>query len=444
MANLADPQARTSGPLPEGKPRTHIIDQITTLGTLLGLGGVAVLVVVFYDEVIAMTAAGGLALFLGLFAFLFLGAGAVVFRVWISPIVGDQLRGLAEVAEAVASGDLTKTPDAVSAGGQLGRLARAMVAMTGELRQLTSLVREGTGESAHIAADITAGTDEVARAAAVTSEAATRLSAQAEDMASTIQILVNESARLAELAQHLDDGVRLRAERNARLKQLADTNHRRLDASANELALLARDVRDGSEATEALVAAAEGVQAFVGLVQKIARQSKLLALNAALEAARAGEHGAGFAVVAEEVGRLAAAANDAAEQTDQRIRAVLERVGAARDANQRAVATVAEVTTTTAAARESFVEVEVGVGELDGWTRDVADTAREAASLATSIDGQLDTLNAGTQAFAAATHDVAAGSEEQSAATEEIAAAAQSMARAADEAAKTIAVFKTG
>jgi methyl-accepting chemotaxis protein len=421
-----------------------VIDRITTWVAVLGLGVFGALVFVFYDEVRGMIDAGGLLLAVGLFVALFAGAAAIVFRVWISPIVGEQLRTLAEVAEAVAAGDLTKTSDAVTAGGQLGRLARAMLGMTTELRQLTGIIREGTGESARIAADITAGTDEVARAAAVTSEAATRLSSQAEDMASTIQFMVNESARLAELARHLDEGVRLRSERNARLQQLADTNHRRLDSSAHELELLARDVRDGAEATEALVAAAEGVQAFVGLVQKIARQSKLLALNAALEAARAGEHGAGFAVVADEVGRLAAAANEAAEQTDQRIRAVLERVGAARDANQRAVATVADVTTTNAAARESFIEVETGVSELDGWTRDVANTAREAAGLAAGIDGQLEALNAGTQTFAAATHDVAAGSEQQSAATEEIAAAAHSMARAAEEAAQTIAVFKTG
>jgi len=438
------PPARTNSDTAVSAPRTHVIDRITSWVAILGLGLFALLVLLFFDEVGAMIAAGGLTLFLALFAALFAGAGAIVFRVWISPVVGEQLRTLAEVAEAVASGDLTKTSDAVTAGGQLGRLARAMLAMTAELRHLTSMIRDGTGESARIAADITAGTDEVARAAAVTSEAATRLSTQAEDMASTIQFMVNESARLAELARHLDEGVRLRAERNARLQQLADTNHRRLDTSAHELELLARDVRDGAEATEALVAAAEGVQAFVGLVQKIARQSKLLALNAALEAARAGEHGAGFAVVADEVGRLAAAAHEAAEQTDQRIRAVLERVGAARDANQRAVATVAEVTTTTTAARESFGEVETGVGELDGWTRDVANTAREAAALAAGIDGQLEALNAGTQAFASATHDVAAGSEQQSAATQEIAAAAQSMARAADDAAQAIAAFRTG
>jgi len=441
--NVAAPPARTNSAPAPGAPQRHAIDRITSWGAALGLGGFSFLAILFRDEVTQILAIAGLPLTVTMIVLLFLGAGALVTRVWVSPIVGEQLRDLAVVAEAIASGDLTKAPDTVAVGGQLGRLARAMMLMTSELRRLTTLVRDGTDESARIATDITAGTDEVARAAAVTAEAATRLSAQSEEMASTISYMANESARLAELGRLLDEGVARRAELNARLLAVADTNHARLDAGARQFSALDHDVRAGAEATEALVMAAEGVQAFVELVQKIARQSKLLALNAALEAARAGEHGAGFAVVAEEVGRLAAAAHDAAAQTEQRISAVLARVGEARDANQRAVHTVAEVTSLADAARSSFGEVQAGVAAVDAWTREVADTARETAQLAGSIDGQLEMLNSGTQTFAAATHDVAAGSEQQSAATQEIAAAAQSMAVAADEAAKVVASFRT-
>src|SRR6185436_10178940 len=149
-----------------------------------------------------------------------------------------QLRDLSEIAEAVAGGDLTKTPALTHAGGQLGRLARAMMGMTAELRHLTNLVREGTQESARLAADITAGTEDVARAAHATSDAASRLSSQAEDMAAEIGMLVDQSKQLSAMATQLDTGVRSGVERNTRLRALADTNHKRLDDSARALATL--------------------------------------------------------------------------------------------------------------------------------------------------------------------------------------------------------------
>ncbi len=421
----------------------HVIERVTTWMFASAAGGLGLLALLFRDEVRAAIDSVGLLLLLTVLGLFGLGAGALVTRYWASPIFDRQLRSLAGVAEAVASGDLSQSPDAEGIGGEMGRLVRAMAAMTAELRHLTTLVRESTDETARIAIDITAGTDEVARASAVSSEAAAQLSTQAEAMAETIRLMSEESTRLAQLARRLDEGVAQRAEHDARLVRLADANHARLDATTQRLATLDRDVRAGAETTTTLVAATEGVRNFVGLVQKIARQSKLLALNAELEAARAGEHGAGFAVVAEEVGRLAAAAHDAATQTDQQIRAVLAQVSAAQEATQRALSTVAEVASATHAVAESFSEVEREVSDADGWTREVGETAREAAALAASLDDQLETLDVGTQTFAAATHDVAAGSEEQSAATEQIAAAAQSMARAAEDAARAVAAFKT-
>jgi methyl-accepting chemotaxis protein len=428
---------------PTGVTKKHLLDRVTTWASIVGLGGFAIGLVVFRDHVAAMVGDGRFAVVLLLGALLFIGGGAIVFRAIISPIVGVQLRGLAEVAEAVAAGDFTPTPEAAEEGGQLGRLGRAMIGMTAELRRLTSMLRAGTSEAARLAAEITAGTEDVAKAAHASSDAASRLSTQAEDMAAAISALVNESRQLTTLAKHLEAGVRAGIDRNTRLRALADTNHHRLDASVHALATLAEDVHSGAAANDALVAAAEGVREFVVLVQKIARQSKLLALNAAMEAARAGERGEGFAVVAHEVRRLAATAADAAERTDARLREVLDQVSAARDASRRATETVRAVLAATEGARESFTEVEQGVGAAETWTGAAAEMARSAAGLAGALDARLSEMAAGTQSFASATHEVAAGSQEQSATTQQIAAAAQAMARAAADAAKRVEQLKT-
>lgn len=442
-ANLAARVApRNTGHVAGAPQRVHFLDRATSWASGLGLGGFVFLIIVQWDRLVPIAGEGRLGLLITLAVLLFVGAGALVFRALISPLVGSQLRGLAEVAEAVADGDLTVRPEMEAAGGQLGRLGSAMAAMTDELRHLTGLVRDETRETARLAVEITAGTDEIAHAARSASEAAARLSAQAAEMSDAIRLLFDESRQLTALASQLEEGVRSGVERNTRLRQLVDVNHDRLDASTRALSSLAADVRAGAEANDTLVAAVEGFRDFVTLVQQIARQSKLLSLNAAMEAARAGERGQGFAVVADEVRRLAATAAEAAEQTDARIREVLDQGAAARDASRRAAETVQDVFDSTEATQGSFAEVEAGMGTAEAWVNTVAESARAAAELSAKLDSQLGTLAAGTQALASATHDVAASSAEQSATTEEMAAAAQAMARAANEAAAKTERFR--
>jgi methyl-accepting chemotaxis protein len=183
------------------------------------------------------------------------------------------------------------------------------------------------------------------------------------------------------------------------------------------------------------------VRQFVTLVQKIARQSKLLALNAAMEAARAGEQGEGFAVVANEVRRLAATAAEAAEHTDALMKEVLGNMEAARESSARALSAVDSVHSATELGRSSFTQVEAGVADAESWTTAIAESASAGSALAAEITERLDSLTAGTQTFANAMQDVAAASQEQSASTEEIAAAAAHLTLAAERVAKASRSF---
>jgi methyl-accepting chemotaxis protein len=287
--------------------------------------------------------------------------------------------------------------------------------------------------------EITASSEEMAAAAGQIAHTASDLSQQATVMAETIQGLAGSSENLVALATNLDAGAKEGVERNGQLRTLALANRARLDDSARSLVSLTTDATASAAAIEELAQASEEVRTFVTLVQKLARQSKLLALNAAMEAARAGEHGHGFAVVAEEVRRLAATSSDAAEKTERVVNGVLRGIAQSRSSSERTVETVRAVHGTTEEASRSFGQIEKVVADADGWTTTISRAVTEAYGLANAMRVQLDSLATGTDSFAAAMQEVAASSEEQSASTEQIAAAAGTLSGAADRLTRVVA-----
>lgn len=357
---------------------------------------------------------------------------AASITVWlITRVVGARLaRALGAItatAEAVAAGDLSVDFTASQSSGAHGRLSRAIAAMLGELRRLTSTIADSATRTATMAAEITTGADQMSASASEIATTSSVLSEQATEMAQTLQDVHGDAARLVEIAGELSTGAREGVERNVTLRALADMNRTRLDASAAALTVLASEVSSSAAAVEGVATASEEIRAFVALVQKMARQSKLLALNAAMEAARAGEQGAGFAVVANEVRRLAANSNDAAERTVTVVNEVLARVAESRASSAQTVHTVADVLAASREGARTFGEVSEALVVAERWTASIADAATRSNGLVAAMTRQLDLLAHGTESFAAAMEQVAASSEQQSASTHEIAAAAATL-----------------
>ncbi|MBA3672806.1 MAG: hypothetical protein H0W68_12415, partial [Gemmatimonadaceae bacterium] len=230
--------------------------------------------------------------------------------------------------------------------------------------------------------------------------------------------------------------------RNSTLRALAAENRSGLDESGASLRALGDEVRESALAIEALGEASQEIRSFVTLVRKLARQSKLLALNAAMEAARAGEHGEGFAVVASEVRRLSEMSSEAAERTESIVNSVLTGIAQSRSSASHAVSTATAVQNATAHAYESFAEIERAVSDAEEWTTSIARTSAAARELVAQMTGRLDLLAGGTESFAAAMEQVAASSQEQSASTQEIAAAANTLASAAERLSTLVAGLK--
>jgi len=356
--------------------------------------------------------------------------------------ISGPVTDLAVVAESVASGDLSTPLVPSSADDEVGRLSRATAAMVEDLRRVVSALRDAARETNARAAEINSGSENMAAAAEEMAVTSGELSRQSTEMADAIQRMATDAARLQGIADQLASGAHEGVERNAALGALAKENRARFDASAVALEHLARDARASADAVRALAEASEEFGAFVTLVQKMAKQSKLLALNAAMEAARAGEHGQGFAVVASEVRRLAANSADAAQRTEALVRGVLAKVQESRALSARTMDTVIGVLETTQLGMHSFGEVEDAVRGSEAWTASIEAAARTSRELVADVTARLDEVAKATESYASAMQEVAASSQEQSASTEQIAAAALSLSGSAQHMTTLVGGFR--
>jgi methyl-accepting chemotaxis protein len=369
-------------------------------------------------------------------------ASMLVLNTFVARRVSEPASALATAAEQVASGDLSVAVYSTAEQDEVGRLGRAVDLMVGELRRLVSAIRAAAQETAAMAAQITAGSEQMSASASEMAQTSNDLSHQSTEMAQTTQRMALDATRLVEISTRLAAGAHAGVERNVRLRELASANRQRLDDGSTALTTLVSDAQAGADASDALVRASEEIRAFVTLVRRMAKQSKLLALNASMEAARAGEHGEGFAVVASEIRKLAATSTEASERTEAIVADVLMRVDASRASSQRTMQTATAVQAATHHAMDSFQEIERAVADAEAWAATIEQSAAESNALVGEMTTRLEAIARGTDAFATAMEQVAAASQQQSASTQEIAAAASMLASASDQLSRLVETFR--
>lgn len=351
---------------------------------------------------------------------------------------------LARTHEAIARGDLSSTYNPGASNRAVDRLSRSTESMLTELRSVAGRMRSSAAGNSDLATRLYRASISAVVSAREIAARTDSLSHDADARERAIGEATAEASRLMELSGNLREVAQEGLRRDKALRQLARENRVRLERTASSLQSLASDALESAEGIDAMSAAVDEIGAFLVLVQKIARQSKLLALNAAMEAARAGEHGHGFAVVASEVRRLASSSAEAAQRTTSLVQEMLDSVNHSRESTARTIATVEQVLEATRAGRQSLGRVEEGTVEGEDLSGRIEKAVREANDLISDMTQRLAGLNHGTGAFSRAMRDVAHSSEEQSRNIAEIATSATELSEEAGRLSDLVRTFKLG
>jgi methyl-accepting chemotaxis protein len=373
-----------------------------------------------------------------------LGATVWAALIFVRQHVSGPAAELARTHEAIAKGDLSGDYSPSASNRAVDRLTRSTISMLTELRGVAGKMRSSANDNSELASQLVKASVSAAASARDGAATTNALSQDAVARERAIKELMGEAKKLVEISGSLREAAQEGLRRDQALRQLARENRVRLERTASSLQSLASDALQSAEGIDALSAAVEEIGSFLVLVQKIARQSKLLALNAAMEAARAGEQGQGFAVVASEVRRLASSSAEAAQRTTSLVREMLDSVAHSRESTSRTVATVEQVLEATRAGRQSLSRVEEGTVEGEDLSGRIEIAVRESNELISQMTQRLAGLSQGTSAFSRAMHDVALSDEQQSRNIADLATVAAALTDASGRISDLVGTFKLG
>lgn len=367
---------------------------------------------------------------------------SLVFGILLSNKISKQIVSIADDAEEIAKGNLKIGKFESSSKDEIGQLGRAFRTMTDNLIQLVQQVSLSSEQVAASSQQLSAGAEESAQASQQVAAAIMEVSVGTEKQRNAVNETSAVVQQISAGIQQISGNAKTAVKTTEKTALSAVDGSQAIDKTIQQMINIEKTVTGSANVVMSLGERSREIGQIVDTISGIAAQTNLLALNAAIEAARAGEQGRGFAVVADEVRKLAEQSQEASKQIELLINEIQQDTQNAVISMNEGTHQVKLGTEVAETAGQAFNEITTLVNQVSFQVREISDEIQQMALGSQRIVSSVAEIYETSRDITGQTQTVSAATEEQTASVEEIASSSQVLATMADELQQSLLKFK--
>src|SRR5699024_4544533 len=367
---------------------------------------------------------------------------SIVFIMYLRRTLQRPIVHLSDKFKELATGDLTIEPIAIHTNDEIGELGHNFNQMLEQLHKLIQSLHEHIGI-------VTTTSNKLMSSAEETSEVASQIAESvygvSEDASQQMERAKTGYQAIDEIATSIDqtsEGMNHVTSLSIESTDKTETGRKMMNETTDKMAEIEQSTNQTYAVVESLSTKSEEISDITSMITSISDQTNLLALNAAIEAARAGEQGKGFAVVADEVRKLAEQSGNAAQHITNLITAIQEEIKGAITAMNTSRSFVKEGMEMVEKSGDRFGDISTLVKQVSKEVEGISAITVEINSNTQSVKTLMDGVVQMSENTDERSQTVAAAVEEQSATMQEMSNASTRLYEMSTELNQLIANFK--